>query len=115
MGEPAGSSEPDRPSEPAGSVDRSPERPGPQPLPDDTWDASTGRHRLVGRRRVPRRYLAAALIVASVAVGAGVGLPLLGSGASNRNPLADGPSSMTGGSPTSPAASATTTIAVVVT
>jgi hypothetical protein len=64
---------------------------------------------------VPGRYVAVALILAAVAVVVGVGLPLLGSGASDGNPVAGGQSSAAGGSVTPPGASATPTIGVVVT
>ncbi len=63
-----------------GELDPTPTRTGPQPIPGDTWDAATGRHRSLpgkGPSRSARALIGTALTV--VVAGVAVGLSLTGS------------------------------------
>lgn len=110
--------EPDGPYERPGELDESPERAGPVPLPDDTWDtAPTRTHDHVRSHRLPERPRALALIVAGALVAVVAVVLIVVAGRSPSDPTAGGGPSRTTGArqtattpdPTTPAASPSVT------
>jgi hypothetical protein len=86
-------------------------RPGPVPVPGDSWDpVETGRHRVLRHRRPPWHYLWVGLLLAATALVPIVVLPLLSGGAADDPPDVAAGTTTTGAGPsrgsTAPPASA---------